>query len=317
MDSSGLMDQTLALLKDDWVIFALPLFLTALLIEWVVAWRKSLALYERRDFMASMGVMLLTVVIDVLPKLGGVLLMFVCWEASPLKEVVSRAPAWWVILFFLDDLTYYSFHRATHEVRFLWAGHVSHHNSQYYNYGTALRQGVGERVLKYLFWCPLALLGFDPVMIVTMMSISLIYQYWLHTEAIDRMPAWYEFIFNTPSHHRVHHGSNTRYLDRNHGATLIIWDRLMGTFSEELTSEPVRYGLTQNIASQRVLDVAFGEYGNMSRDVKRANRWQDKLAYLFKAPGRSATEKHCKSTMDRSHGRRRSPPPASAHGNCS
>ena len=285
MDSSGLMDQTLALLKDDWVIFALPLFLTALLIEWVVAWRKSLALYERRDFMASMGVMLLTVVIDVLPKLGGVLLMFVCWEASPLKEVVSRAPAWWVILFFLDDLTYYSFHRANHEVRFLWAGHVSHHNSQYYNYGTALRQGVGERVLKYLFWCPLALLGFDPVMIVTMMSISLIYQYWLHTEAIDRMPAWYEFIFNTPSHHRVHHGSNTRYLDRNHGATLIIWDRLMGTFSEELTSEPVRYGLTQNIASQRVLDVAFGEYGNMSRDVKRANRWQDKLAYLFKAPG--------------------------------
>ena len=122
MDSSGLMDQTLALLKDDWVIFALPLFLTALLIEWVVAWRKSLALYERRDFMASMGVMLLTVVIDVLPKLGGVLLMFVCWEASPLKEVVSRAPAWWVILFFLDDLTYYSFHRANHEVRFLWAG---------------------------------------------------------------------------------------------------------------------------------------------------------------------------------------------------
>ena len=122
-------------------------------------------------------------------------------------------------------------------------------------------------------------------MIVTMMSISLIYQYWLHTEAIDRMPKWYEFIFNTPSHHRVHHGSNTRYLDRNHAAVLIIWDRLLGTFSEELVSEPVRYGLTQNITSQRVLDVAFGEYGNMSRDVKRAARWQDKIAYLFKAPG--------------------------------
>ena len=145
-----------------------------------------------------MGVMLLTVVIDVLPKLGGVLLMFVCWELSPLKDVVSRAPQWWVLLFFLDDLTYYSFHRANHEVRFLWAGHVSHHNSQYYNYGTALRQGVGERVIKYLFWCPLALLGFDPVMIITMMSLSLIYQFWLHTETIDRMPAWFEWLFQYP-----------------------------------------------------------------------------------------------------------------------
>ena len=118
----NLLSQAVALLQDDWVIYALPLFFTALLIECTVAWRKSLALYEQQDFLASMGVMLLTVVVDVLPKLGAVLLMFVCWELSPLKEVVSRAPQWWVLLFFLDDLTYYSFHRANHEVRFLWAG---------------------------------------------------------------------------------------------------------------------------------------------------------------------------------------------------
>ena len=285
MDISSLMDQTLALLKDDWVIFALPLFLSALLIEWVVAWRKSLALYERRDFMASMGVMLLTVVIDVLPKLGGVLLMFVCWEASPLKDIVSRAPVWWVILFFLDDLTYYSFHRANHEVRFLWAGHVSHHNSQYYNYGTALRQGVGERVLKYLFWCPLALLGFDPVMNVTMMSVSLIYQFWLHTETIDRLPSWLEWFFNTPSHHRVHHASNVRYLDRNHAGVLIIWDRLFGTFSQEMEAEPVRYGLTQNIDSFHPVKVSFGEYAQLWRDIRLTASWRDFLRYLFLAPG--------------------------------
>jgi sterol desaturase/sphingolipid hydroxylase (fatty acid hydroxylase superfamily) len=199
--------------------------------------------------------------------------------------MIERTLPWWVLLFFLDDLTYYLFHRANHEVRLLWAGHVSHHNSQYYNLGTALRQGVGERVAKYLFWCPLALLGFDPVMIVTMLSISLIYQYWLHTEAIDRMPRWYEFIFNTPSHHRVHHGSNVRYLDRNHGATLIIWDRLFGTFSEELVREPVRYGLTKNIETHNVFHVAFDEYKNILRDVRRAARWRDKLGYLFKAPG--------------------------------
>ena len=118
----NLLTQAVALLQDDWVIYALPLFFTALMIEWVIAWRKSLTLYERQDFLASMGVMLLTVVIDVLPKLGGVLLMFVCWEFSPLKDVVSRAPQWWVLLFFLDDLTYYSFHRANHEVRFYGRG---------------------------------------------------------------------------------------------------------------------------------------------------------------------------------------------------
>jgi len=122
-------------------------------------------------------------------------------------------------------------------------------------------------------------------MIVTMLSISLIYQYWLHTEAVDRMPRWFEFIFNTPSHHRVHHGSNVRYLDRNHGATLIIWDRLFGTFSEELEAEPVRYGLTKNIETHKVMRVAFDEYKNIAHDMKRASRWRDKLGYLFKAPG--------------------------------
>ena len=167
----------------------------------------------------------------------------------------------------------------------MWAGHVSHHNSQYYNYGTALRQGVGERVIKYLFWCPLALLGFDPVMIITMMSLSLIYQFWLHTETIDRMPAGFEWVFNTPSHHRVHHASNVRYLDRNHAGVLIIWDRLFGTFSPEIEAEPVSYGLTNNIATHHPVKVAFGEYANIGQDLQRAGGWQNALRYLFLAPG--------------------------------
>jgi len=283
MDST--LDQTLALLQDDWVLYALPLFFIALAIEWTVAWQKSLPLYHRQDFFASMGVMLITVVVDMLPKLLGVMLMFVCWQASPFQDVVTRAPQWWVLLFFLDDLTYYSFHRANHEVRLMWAGHVSHHNSQYYNYGTALRQGVGERVIKYLFWCPLALLGFDPVMIVTMMSLSLIYQFWLHTETVDRMPAWFEWLFNTPSHHRVHHASNVRYLDRNHAGVLIIWDRLFGTFSAEVPEEPVRYGLTRNIDTFNPVTASFGEYVNIGRDIRRSSGWRDALRYLFLAPG--------------------------------
>jgi sterol desaturase/sphingolipid hydroxylase (fatty acid hydroxylase superfamily) len=283
MDS--LLAQVLTLFQDDWVVYALPFFFLALVIEWRWAWQQSLPLYDRKDFLASMGVMLLTVVVDALPKLGGVLLMFICYEASPLKNFVTHTPFWWLVLFLLDDLTYYSFHRANHEVRLMWAGHVSHHNSQFYNYGTALRQGVGERVIKYLFWCPLALLGFDPVMIITMMSLSLIYQFWLHTETIDRLPRWFEWIFNTPSHHRVHHGSNIRYLDRNHGGVLIVWDRLFGTFSRECETEPVRYGLTKNIDTYQPLRVAFGEYGEMLRDMARAERWQDAIRYLCLAPG--------------------------------
>ena len=122
-------------------------------------------------------------------------------------------------------------------------------------------------------------------MIVTMMSVSLIYQFWLHTETIDRMPSWFEWLFNSPSHHRVHHASNVRYLDRNHAGVLIIWDRLFGTFSQEVASEPVRYGLTQNIDSFHPVKVSFGEYAQLWRDIRLTANWTDFLRYLFLAPG--------------------------------
>ena len=179
------------------------------------------------------------------------------------------------MLFFLDDFVYYWFHRANHEVRFFWAGHVPHHSSVKLNFGTALRQGVGERTHKYLFWSPLPLLGFDPLMIFTVIGINLLYQFWVHTELVNKFPAVIEMIFNTPSHHRVHHGSNVRYLDCNHGGVLIIWDRLFGTFSEKLESEPVVYGLTKNIETKNSLAVVFGEYVNICRDLMRANRLKD------------------------------------------
>lgn len=279
------MNDVLAVMQDDWVMMALPFFFGALAIELLWAYQANTKHYERVDFWTSMRVMLLTVFVDLIPKFLGISLMFAAYSISPLKGIVDTSLHWWVLLFFLDDLTYYTFHRGNHEVRLLWAGHVSHHNSQYYNLGTALRQGVGERVLKYPFWVPLALLGFHPAMIVTMLSVSLIYQYWLHTEAFYKFPKPIEFIFNTPSHHRVHHGSNVRYLDRNHGATLIIWDRLFGTFSEEVSEEPVRYGLTKNIDTHNVIAVSFGEYAAMWRDFRRAKTWRDKLSYVFRAPG--------------------------------
>jgi len=134
-------------------------------------------------------------------------------------------------------------------------GPVNHHSSQYLNFGTALRQGVGERVHKFLFWLWLPLMGFDPFMIITAIGISLFYQFWMHTHAVNKLHPWVEAVFNTPSHHRVHHGSNIRYLDCNHGGILIIWGRLFGTFSPEVDEEPVVYGLTKNIDGDSVATV--------------------------------------------------------------
>ena len=160
-----------------------------------------------------------------------------------------------------------------------------HHSSEHMNFGTALRQGVGERVHKFLFWLWIPLLGFDPLMIFTMISINLFYQYWAHTELVDKLPAWYEYIFNTPSHHRVHHASNIRYLDCNHAGVLILWDRLFGTFSAEIPAEKPVYGLTKNINSYNPGYVMTHEYQSIWRDVRSTSSWSNKLKYIFWAPG--------------------------------
>lgn len=202
------------------------------------------------------------------------------------NEAIAASP--WLIaavfvgLFFVDDLAYYWFHRGHHRMRVLWASHVVHHSSQYFNFTTALRQSWTP-MTTLPFWLPLALLGFPPWMIFFQQSISLVYQFFLHTERIDRLPRAVEWVMNTPSHHRVHHGSNDRYLDRNYGGILIVWDRLFGTFEPE--GERVRYGLTANIDTYNPIRVAFGEYAALWRDVRGAARPIDAWRYLVNPPG--------------------------------
>jgi len=274
------------MLKDDQLqIIALPIFLLAIIVEWRIDEWRQLDLYKRIDTWVSLSMLIFTAIIEFIPKLLAFIGFFYLHQLSPLQDVVGRQWWAWIILFILDDFSYYWFHRSNHEVRFFWAGHVPHHSSVKLNYATALRQGVGERVHKYLFWVWIPLLGFDPLMMFTVLSINLIYQFWVHTELINRMPNWFEFIFNTPSHHRVHHAANIRYLDCNHGGVLIIWDRLFGTFSQELDIEPPVYGLTENIDSYNPVYVATHEYISITRDVKRAKNWKDKLKYIFLAPG--------------------------------
>jgi sterol desaturase/sphingolipid hydroxylase (fatty acid hydroxylase superfamily) len=216
---------------------------------------------------------------------GWKLVMAAAYSALYLLTPLRMDPGnWWVwvILFFGDDLSYYAYHRAHHRIRVFWATHVVHHSSQHYNLSTALRQDWTP-FSSIFFWAWLPLLGFQPWMIFLAISWNLLYQFWIHTEKIGKLPRWYEAIFNTPSHHRVHHGSNPQYLDRNYAGILIVWDRLFGTYEPE--RERVRYGLTTNIETFNPIRVAFHEWIAVWHDVRAATSWRDRLGYMFKGPG--------------------------------
>ena len=272
-------------IQDDLSLFAVPLFIVAILLELRWSRRHSQSLYRGADLRTSLSMGALALLVEIVPRLAALAIMVELHAISPLRDVVQRQWWAWLLLFFLEDMTFYWFHRMNHEVRLFWAGHVNHHSSRYFNFGTALRQGVGERLHKFLFWLWLPLLGFDPGMIITMIGLSLFYQFWIHTRTVGRLHPWVEAVFNTPSHHRVHHGSNVRYLDCNHGGVLIIWDKLFGTFSAERDDDPVVYGLTTNIDSDNIAWVAVHEYVAIWRDVERADSWRDRLRYVFLAPG--------------------------------
>ena len=271
--------------QDSLIYWFLPIFLAALALEGWVNYRRHLNLFDAGDTKASLWMMVFVGVVDIVPKVAAFAVFMALAQLSPLADVVGRQWWAWVILFVLDDFIYYWFHRANHEVRLFWAGHESHHSAIKMNFATALRQGVGERIHKYIFWLPLPLLGFDALMIFTVMAVNLFYQFWVHVEWVKKLPSWFEFIFNTPSHHRVHHASNVPYLDRNHGGVLIVWDRLFGTFARERADEPVRYGLTKNLDSLNPWYVATHDYQAIWADIKRADSWRDKLRYLYLAPG--------------------------------
>ncbi len=180
------------------------------------------------------------------------------------------------------DAIYYWNHRLMHESRLMWAIHVVHHSSERYNLSTALRQPVADAFGMFIPVGALALLGFRPELIETARGVNLLYQFWIHTDAIGKLGPLEE-VLNTPSHHRAHHGSNGQYLDRNHGSILIIWDRLFGTFARE--DEPVRYGLTKNIGTFNPAHIATHEHLDILRDVAAAPDWSDRLGFVFRGPG--------------------------------
>ena len=268
----------------DPVTLATPFFILSIIGEIVLArLGKAKAAYETKDTAVSLGMGLFSTMAGLLT--GGAAAAASIWVYQYHLFNIPMTAVWaWVAVFLLEDMTYYWFHRISHERRFWWAAHVNHHSSQHYNLSTALRQTwTGGVAGTWALWLPLAFLGFPPAMIAIQKGISLVYQYWIHTEAIRRLPRWFEAVFNTPSHHRVHHARNPRYLDRNYAGILIVWDRLFGTYQPELDEEPCRYGLVKNLGTFNIVRVAFHEWIGIVQDVARQPRHA--LGYIFGPPG--------------------------------
>ena len=269
----------------DLVQLAIPAFLGLLLLEAVVAAWQGRKAYEARDTAASLAMGVGNVLIGLATKgaLFGLLLWLYRHRVLDLGTSLGTGAAGWLAVLVAEDFTYYVSHRAHHEVRFFWAAHVNHHSSRRYNLATALRQSWTTPFTTVPFYVWLPLVGFHPAMILTASAVSLLYQFWIHTELLDRLPRWLEAVFNTPSHHRVHHGANAEYLDRNHGGILIVWDRLLGSFEPERA--PVRYGLTKNLETFHPVKIAFHEWADLVRDVARARSWRERAGYAFGPPG--------------------------------
>ena len=270
----------------DVVQWAVPFFIACIAVElaWIVIKGRG-GRYETRDALTSL-------IMGAGNVASGILLGFIAWgffmflwQLTPLDLGTS---VWVVFLcFVLDDLRYYWVHRFGHRIRWVWASHVNHHSSQHYNLTTALRQTwTGTFTFMMVVRAPLILIGFHPAMVLFVGGLNLIYQFWIHTEAIGKLPRWFEAVMNTPSHHRVHHGRNARYLDANYAGVFIIWDKLFGTFVPELDTEKPDFGLVQNIGTFNPIRVAFHEWVGMFKDVtRRGLTVRERLMYAFAPPG--------------------------------
>lgn len=286
------------------VDYAVPGFILLVLAEMLVARARDRRRYCPRDTLTSLLLGFGSTVASAL-TIGAVYGLAVwVWQF----RLATIPWSWWAwaLCFVLDDFAYYVFHRSAHRVRWFWASHVIHHSSQHYNLSTALRQTwTGFISLAFIFRLPLFLIGFPPAMVFFCAGLNLIYQFWIHTEVIGRMPRWFEAVMNTPSHHRVHHATNARYLDRNYAGVFIVWDKLFGSFEPERDEDRPRYGLVKNIGSFNILWAAFHEWVGIARDLVRAPGLRARLGYAFGPPGWSHDGSRDTSEMIREKEQRR------------
>lgn len=279
-------------------VYGLPAFLLLIAVEYYSYLRERRETKPQsdikrgvstRDTASNISTYLIRLVVSPLEKFIELPIIVIAAAFAP---IALPADQWWtwVLALVLADATYYVKHRMGHRIRLFWAEHSVHHSSQYFNLSTSLRLPwlVPGSFLKSVVSVPMALIGIPVWVIFLCQAIVLLYQFPIHTERIGRLPRPIEFIFNTPSHHRVHHGSNNPYLDKNYGGILIIFDRMFGSYAEEL--EPVRYGLTKNIDTNNPIKVNYHEFVLMLRDVWHAETWRGRIGYLLRPPGWQETK---------------------------
>ena len=268
----------------NYVLYAIPFFFLLIALELVVDHWRGVRTYRLADAINSLSAGVLSQALGLLTKALGILVYAVAFEQLALFRLDANELWVWLLAFVFYDFCYYWNHRIGHERNVFWASHVVHHQSEEYNLSTALRQTSTGFLLSWIFYLPMALAGVPPLVFLTVAALNLLYQFWVHTRHIPKL-GWFEWVFVSPSNHRVHHAQNPVYMDRNYGGVFIIWDRLFGTFQEELDEEPVIFGVTTPLASWNPLWANVQFYVQLWRDAVRAGSWWDKLRIWFMPTG--------------------------------
>ena len=264
------------------ILYAIPMFFILIGIELIMEKRRNTTYYRVNDTISSLSAGVLSRMIGIFRNLVPFTLYIITYENVSLLNL-PESPWVWVLAFILYDFFYYWNHRFGHEVSLFWASHVVHHSSENYNLSTALRQSSGG-FFTFIFYLPMALLGFSPIILITVGSLNLVYQFWVHTQHIGKLGC-IEWLMVTPSNHRVHHAQNQVYLDRNYGGVFIIWDRIFGSFQEELDEEKPIYGVRKALNSWNPFWANLQVYSQLLKDSWRTHRWSDKVRVWFGKTG--------------------------------
>lgn len=266
-------------------VISTPLYIVVIGLEIILSNLHLKRYYSFKETLVNIYLCILNGGIDLLFRTVYILILISFYRLHPI-DFSFNPYLYWFLLFIAEDLAFYFEHRVDHFCRLFWAVHVTHHSSEEFNLTTGFRSSVLQPLYRFIYFIPLVLLGFKPLDIVFMYSLTQIYGILVHTQYIDRMPGWFETVFVTPAHHRVHHASNIRYLDKNLGMVLIIWDKFFGTFQKELKSDPVVFGLTKKTNhSFHPMHIIFHEWKDISLDLHKKIPLLLKIKYLIMPPG--------------------------------
>jgi sterol desaturase/sphingolipid hydroxylase (fatty acid hydroxylase superfamily) len=268
----------------NYILYAVPFFFALIALELLVDRWRGVSNYRLADAINSLSAGVLSTTAGLLTRAVGLVIYTLAWQQLALFELSAEALWVWLLAFVFYDFCYYWNHRLGHERNVLWAAHSVHHQSEDYNLSTALRQTSTGFIFGWIFYLPMALAGVPPLVFLTVAALNLLYQFWVHTRHIPKL-GWFEWLFVSPSNHRVHHAQNAVYMDRNYGGVFILWDRLFGTFQEELDAEPVIFGVTTPLASWNPLWANAQFYVALWRDARRAESWWDRLRIWFMPTG--------------------------------